>query len=205
MKLGTENSKKTIAAGALFVVAIFLFIRMLVGTGSSTPAGPATRAAAPAPVRPARRAPARRGVHSGKEAAPGPVTPSLDPRLHLAQLKDTEAIAYDGNGRNIFMETEEPQIPVPKASGLIESKKAPPPVPTPPPQHLPPPINLKFFGFASGPDHKRVFLSQGDSVIVASEGEIVQRRYKIVKINNNNIEVLDLLSNNRQTIPLSAG
>jgi hypothetical protein len=33
----------------------------------------------------------------------------------------------------------------------------------------------------------------------------VQRRYKIMKINNNNVEVLDVLSNNRQAIPLTAG
>ena len=66
-------------------------------------------------------------------------------------------------------------------------------------------INLKFFGFASGPDHKRVFLAQGDDVFVAGEGDIVRQRYKIVKINNNNVEVLDVLSNNRQTIPLTAG
>ena len=39
---------------------------------------------------------------------------------------------------------------------------------------------------------------------VLHEGDIVNRRYKIVKINANNIEVLDVLNNNRQTIPLTA-
>ncbi len=207
MKLGAENSKKTIAAGALFLLAIVMFVRMLSGSSSSGAAS-ATSATgtAPAPTRQARRAATtRKGVRSKAEKASGPVTPSLDPRLNLAQLKETEETPYDGKGRNIFMATEEPKIEIPKqvASGFKEPEKVVNPGPPPPPP--PPPINLKFFGFASGPDHKKVFLAQGDDVFVASEGDIVQRRYKIVKINNNNIEVLDVLSNNRQTIPLTAG
>jgi hypothetical protein len=135
------------------------------------------------------------------------VTPSLDPRLHLSDLKEAEETTYDGTGRNIFVETEEP-IPVAHGSAFVANNTPPPspnPGPAPPTVRQHPPINLKFFGFASGPDHKRVFLAQGDDVMVAAEGDIVERRYKIVKINNNNIEVLDVLSNDHQTIPLTAG
>ena len=205
MKLGAESSKKTLAAGLLFVLALVLFIRMLVGSTGSTPSPSAvasTTAPAPTPNR-AKRVTQRRPRQGNKEADSAPLTPSLDPRLHLAQLKDTEQIPYDGNGRNIFMDTEEPkvaEIPKPVAPAIPKT-----PITPVNEVHLPPPINLKFFGFASGPDHKRVFLAQGDDVMVASEGDIVQRRYKIVKINNNNIEVLDMLSNNRQMIPLTAG
>ena len=208
MKLGAENSKKTIAAGALFLLAIVMFVRMLSSSGSSNGPGTATTAtsATPAPARQARRPATKKGNRGKIEKASGPLTPSLDPRLNLAQLKETEETPYDGKGRNIFMATEEPKIEIPRpvAPGLKGPQPTPQPVvnPGPPP---PPPINLKFFGFASGPDHKKVFLAQGDDVFVAGEGEIVQRRYKIVKINNTNIEVLDVLSNNRQTIPLTAG
>lgn len=207
MKFGAENSKKTIAAGALFLVAIVMFIRMISGsTGSSAPTNTTTATTAPPPTtRPARRVPGRRGSRGSVEKTSGPVTPSLDPRLRLAQLKETEETSYDGKGRNIFMSTEEPlaKIPTPVGPG-IKPDKQPVAVVIPTP-NVPPPINLKFFGFASGPDHKRVFLVQGDDVFVAGEGDIVQRRYKIVKINANNIEVMDVLSNNRQTIPLTAG
>ena len=77
----------------------------------------------------------------------------------------------------------------------------PPPPPGPPP---PPPINIKFFGFASKPgEAKSIFLSQNDDVFVAKEGDIVDRRYKILRISPMSIEVEDVLNNNRQVIPLT--
>src|SRR5436853_359153 len=75
---------------------------------------------------------------------------------------------------------------------------------TPPP----PPIMLKFFGFANKPgEPKKVFLSQGEDVFIAGEGEIVDRRYRILRIITNpaSVEVEDVLNNNRQTIPLTQG
>ncbi len=209
MNLGAENAKKTYLAIGLFVVALIMVVRFISSeTGGSTPAAAATTAtAAPQPARPARRTP-RSSSHNKSEKAAAPVTPQLDPRLDLAALNEAEDTKYDGSGRNIFMATEEPKIPQPVANGLKHGNndaKVTPPPPPPPIVKTPPPINLKFFGFASGPDHKSVFLSSGDDVMVAREGEIVQRRYKILKINNNSVDVLDVLSNNKQTIPLTAG
>lgn len=210
MKLGTESAKKTYLALGLFVVALIMVVRFISSEfGGSGPAPANTAAAArPEPARPARRG-ARTGTHAKNDKSAGPVTPALDPRLDLAGLKEAEDTKYDGTGRNIFMATEEPKIPPPVATGFKtgghQATVTPPTPPLPPPHPAPPPINLKFFGFASGPDHKRVFLSSGDDVVVASEGEIVQRRYKIVKINDKSIDVLDVLSNNKQTIPLTAG
>ena len=67
---------------------------------------------------------------------------------------------------------------------------------------------LKFFGFANKPgEPKKVFLSQGEDVFIAGEGEIVDRRYRILRIITNpaSVEVEDVLNNNRQTIPLTQG
>lgn len=207
MNLGAENAKKTYLAIGLFVVALIMVVRFISSeTGGSTPAAAtATNTAAPPPTRPARRT-GRIGSHAKNEKTSVPVTPQLDPRLNLVALKGTEDMQYDGAGRNIFTATEEPKIPQPIAPPI---KPGPTVVnntpPSPAPRPAPPPINLKFFGFASGPDHKHVFLATGEDVMVASEGDIVQRRYKIVKINDKSIEVLDVLSNNKQTIPLTAG
>ena len=56
----------------------------------------------------------------------------------------------------------------------------------PPPPPPPPPIPLKFYGFTgnkSGP--KQVFLSKGEDIFVAKEGQIIDRRYRILKIGPN--------------------
>ena len=70
----------------------------------------------------------------------------------------------------------------------------------------PPPINLVFYGFATPANGaKRIFLAQNEDVFIAKEGDIVDRRYKVVRISANSVEILDVLSNNRQSIPLTQG
>jgi hypothetical protein len=65
---------------------------------------------------------------------------------------------------------------------------------------------LKFFGFANKPgEPKKVFLSQGEDVFIAVEGDIVDRRYKVIHIAPTSVEVEDVLYNNRQSIPLTQG
>jgi hypothetical protein len=208
VKLGAENSKKTMVAVGLFVIALFLIIRMFSFGGPSTAAAPATTVTATnaMPAAPGRRTTSRRANQAAKSKSNGPLTPSLDPRLHLTDLQQTENTDYTGKGRNIFLaQANDVVIPKPVAPAITTAAKntppPPPPVYVPPP---PPPIELKFFGFASTQGVKRVFLAKGDDIFVASEGDIVNRRYKIMKINNNNIEVLDVLNNNRQTIPLTS-
>jgi hypothetical protein len=70
----------------------------------------------------------------------------------------------------------------------------------------PPAIPLKFFGFASHPgEPKKIFLSKdpGD-VFIAGEGEIVDRRYKVVRISSTSVEMQDLVvSGPPQNIPLT--
>ena len=204
MKLGAENRTTTIVAIALMAIAVFMIVRMWSGRGQ-----PAA-AANPAPVQPevaAAPAPTRghrvvRGGHVPVRNAPGGSAVTLDPRLRLDLLKLSEETEYKGAGRNIFR--AEAEIPKPVESAIKKAETLLPPPPTGPPP--PPPINLKFVGFASGTgEPTRVFLTQGDDIFVAAEGEIVNRRYKVMRINANSVEIEDVLSNNRQTIPLTAG
>ncbi len=199
MRLGTQDRTKFALAALLLAGAIALAVRSFTGAG---PAIAASRAA-PAPPRPAQpRNPARRVA--GNESAP-PVNSGLDPRLNLRLLASSESIEYAGNGRNIFLADAEPVIPKPVAPAITPGKgPAPAAAATPSGPPPPPPIPLKFFGFASKPgEPTRVFLSQGDEVFVAAEGQTVDRRYKVVKINPTSVEIEDMLSNNRQTIPLT--
>ena len=79
----------------------------------------------------------------------------------------------------------------------------PPPTPTPTPP--PPPIPLKFYGFASKSNEpKRIFLDDEGEVFVARQGDIVERKYKVIQINNTSVIMEDVLNNNRQTIQLTA-
>jgi len=210
MKLGAENRKMALMAAGLFAVAILLILRTFVfGPGASPNSSPKNVAAeTQGPT--AQPTPRRGGRHRAstpkntKDAAQQQSVTTLDPRLQLALLKTTENVEYQGGDRNIFLAAPEPKIPEPVVPVTTTAKDNTPPTPPPPPP--PPPINLKFFGFASRPGEPRsVFLSQGEDVFVAKEGDIVNRRYKIMKIMPNAVDVQDMLTNNRQNIPLTQG
>ncbi len=207
MKLGTDNKRNTILAAALFGVAILMFLRMVVfsNAGSAASVAPASAATVPA-AHPLAHPPKRAGGRAERRLLPAlNLTPGLDPRLRIDLLAREEQQEYKGNGRNIFAANSEP-IPKPLAPGLKDAAAAlvkkqfalthPPP---------PPPINLKFFGYANKPgETKRVFLSQPDgNVLLAHEGDIVGQRYRILRIGPSSVEIEDVLSNNRQSIPLT--
>jgi hypothetical protein len=81
----------------------------------------------------------------------------------------------------------------------------PPPPPTPTPTPVPPPIPLKFYGFASKANEpKKIFLDNEGEVYVARQGDIVERKYKVIQINNTSVVMEDVLNNNRQTLQLTA-
>jgi hypothetical protein len=136
----------------------------------------------------------------------GTTSAQLDPTLRMDAMLVTESVVYSGSGRNIFSASSAP-IDIPKPIASVRPVKAPPPGPPPPPPGPPPPppIDLKFFGTATAADGtKRAFLLHGDDVFLASDGEIVQRRYRIMKISANSIMVEDMANNNQQTLPLLA-
>lgn len=194
MKLGTENRTKLIAAVVLMTVAVGYIVYLLVGSGGgSAPPAPTTAASTP------ETGTASRTAVKGKKAAPAR---SLDPTLRYDLLKASEDTKYEGTGRNIFR--AEADIPKPVANPNTDEANAQPAVPQGPPP--PPPITLKFFGFANRVgEAKRIFLSQGDDVFIAREGDVVDRRYRIVYITPTSVEVEDVLNNNHQSIPLTQG
>jgi hypothetical protein len=115
-------------------------------------------------------------------------------------LKVSEDTKYEGTGRNIFKVFVDIPKPIVPVTAQPEVASGPPP-PTPPP-----PIDLKFYGYATpAGGTKRIFLAQGEDVFIAREGDIVDRRYKVVRISGTAVEILDVLSNNRQSIPLNQG
>jgi hypothetical protein len=194
VKLGAENRNKLIVSLVLMGIAILLVGRMFFPSGP-VPTNPEA-AVSTTPTRVDRSAPRSRtrGLKDHKVA----MEPrSIDPTLRTDWLKISEGQKYQGAGRNIFMVQVEIPKPVAPAMPAQVVPQGPPP---------PPPINLKFYGFASKPgEPKRIFLSQGEDVFIASEGDIIDRRYKVLHISPTQVEIEDVLNNNRQNIPLTQG
>jgi hypothetical protein len=192
VKLGIENRKQVIALAVLGGIALVLLAYEF---------WPSSTATAPAATQTASTA-SRPGVRRTSSGKIVPVAePRLDPTLDLNLLSQSEEIKYAGNGRNIFVVGSVP-IEKPKANGTDKQAG----LRLPPPIQPPPPITLKFFGFANRPgETKKVFLSQGEDVFIAAEGDIVDRRYRVLHISPTAVDVEDVINNNRQSLPLTQG
>ncbi len=207
MQLGLENKKQTMWAAVLGVVAIAALAYEVVPmfVGSSTPTASAQAAA---PLQPLTHVPGRAGAKGSKK----PRVENLDPTLRLDLLAASEQTEYEGSGRNIFVSrTDDVVIQRPVAPGHTDLGKNGG-IATVDPYHLPgpsvaPPIPLKFYGFASTMgEPKKIFLKSGDDVFVAGEGEIVDRRYKVIRITPTSVSIQDMVySGPPQNIPLTQG
>lgn len=201
MQTGFENKKKAIWAAVLGVIALLVFAWEFMPFLSESPS-PSSNAQAASPTL-TRTATSRVKVKPGKKVK----VENLDPTLRLDLLAASEQTRYEGSGRNIFVSQAE-DIPMPIKSGTTDHEKAPePPAYVTPNAPAPAPIPLKFYGFASQPgEPKKIFLKLNDDVFVAGEGEIVDRRYKVIRITNTSVEIQDVVNSGPpQSIPLTQG
>ena len=199
MRLGTEDKKKRLIAIVLVSLALTLIAHTVWQLASGPPSAPppaASEVSQPAVAsNPGNAALGRPAQHL--ESAT-----SLDPTLHPEWMAKAENTVYSGTSRNIFSKDSLPPvqanaIEAPIASARTAEAAA---LAGPPP---PPPIDLKFYGFASQQNgRKLVFLMHGDDVFIAGQGDIVDGRYKVIQINDNSVVVEDLAYTNQQTLPL---
>ena len=195
MKLTPDTQKKAVAVGAfVFVAAAILYYQL-------SDNGPAPRPTQPVIT----TAPAtNKSSTNGTAKNLGTTAAQLDPTLKMGPMLVTEQLVYSGTGRNIFSLASAP-IEIPKLVASVRPKPTGPvftPPSGPPP---PPPIDLKFFGTEMNSQGKRrAFLLHGDDVFLAADGDIVQRRYRILTVSANSVQVEDMSNNNRQTLPLVA-
>ena len=209
MKTGLENKRSVAILAVLAVVmvgcVVYFVDSMFGGSSKPAPATPQQAAATPATetaTEPAgalssREPASNRGGHAAQKLVP---LEKLDPTLHPEVMAGAESLEYSGLGRNIFSMTSAPvkieQVkgPIrPSAPGAVIAQGPPPP----------PPIDLKFFGYEADNGARKAFLLHGDDVFIASEGDVVDHHYKVVKITPVSIQVTDLLYNNTQTLPLT--
>jgi hypothetical protein len=210
---GTEDRNKRLLIGGFVLLFAGLIYYNFQGTGlfpwESTPApassmmtaAPVSVAVAPAGNRAAAGGPA------GTAKALGTTSAGLDPTLHMQSMLVTESVVYSGTGRNIFSATAAPPTvvqvvkPIAPPRPTVQAYVAP--VPTGPAP--PPPIDLKFFGTAtSASGVRQAFLLHGEDVYLATAGDIVARRYRVIAVAVNSIQVEDMTNNNKQSLPLQA-
>jgi hypothetical protein len=200
VNVGAENKNKVIAAAVLGIIAVVALAYEVSGWFGSSSASTTV----PAPASVAVNVSPRPRNSAGNRNTPSKKDPTqtLDPSLRFDVLKTSEDTKYEGTGRNIFRVFVEPP-PRPVASVVTQQPQV---AQGPPPPAPPPPIELKFYGFATpAGGTKRIFLAHNEDVFIAKEGDIVDRRYKVMKISANSVDILDVLSNNRQSIPLTQG
>lgn len=221
-KAGADPKKIAILAALVAALGVVYFYNSNSGGDSgSSPIARRTPAAATAPrtAAPSTYRVVQQGTGGTREFRPSmkpkdidPAT--VDPTLRLDLLAKLRTVGVEPAMRSLFEISaappaaidvkEPPQIAIARPFvGPIQPK------PTPPaPEPKAPPIPLKFYGFVNKTKvgDKRAFFLDGDDIVIAGEGDVIKKHYKIVRIGVNSavVEDTDFKSNNQQTLPLEA-
>jgi len=147
---------------------------------------------------------------------------TIDPKLRLDLLAKVRSVDVGPAERNLFAwgpaptpvlppgvkdpHPIVPKPPSPSSPGNVDIAGGTPP---------PPPITLKYYGYTAprSDGHKRAFFSEGDcsgttptaqcDIFVAAEGELIMKRYKVVRIGVSSVEVEDTQFNHTQPLPIT--
>jgi hypothetical protein len=142
------------------------------------------------------------------------VLSDVDPTLHLELLAKVQNVKLDGGQRNLFQFGKPEAAALTGPEPIVAPKREamgphplPPPAPPPPPPPPPPmaPITMKYYGLATKRiDGKKTgFFLDGEEIILATEGMIVKKRYKIVRINAESVVLTDLEVKRDQTLKIA--
>jgi hypothetical protein len=146
------------------------------------------------------------GAPASRQTAPEATVPVVDVKLEALAAARPDPI---DEGRSPFrFQPKAPPPPLPAPPGASRpgstvgpGGEAPKPVPTGPPP--PPPISLKFIGVYEAGGRKVAVLSDGRATIHGREGEVVEGRYRIVRIGVESIEMEYTDGRGRQLIRLT--
>jgi hypothetical protein len=231
VKLGLENKRQTAFLGVLVVVCGYLVYANFLSGPSVPSAKPRTETAAadPAPVptipqvaspAAAPRVQAARGrsdefhpVYLQKRPEDRIDLTKVDPTLHLELLAKLQAAAPEEGGRNLFQFGAPPPPPEAKTAAKLgpepvvipQPKPVAPAAPAPVSAPPPPPIPLKYYGSskARANGRKAAFFLDGDNILIATEGELLQKRYRVVRIGDNSVVLEDTQLKREQSLPLA--
>jgi hypothetical protein len=147
---------------------------------------------------------AARGVRRAAKAPAAALPPVADVKLEALRPPATEPPKVT---RNPFRFYQPPPPPAPPASKVVRAPEpviVAPPVPTGPPP--PPPITLRFIGLIEAPQRsgRVALLSDGRGGLMSGrEGEVIEGRYRVLRVGTDSIDLAYSDGRGRQTIRLS--
>ena len=226
MTLTKERKRQLVLLGILAVVGGYALISSLSSSSDDTPSRPAattTRATPPPSTQSSAAtepAPRRAGTtgRASEDFRPSlkPKKPedrvdpmTIDPTLRLDLLAKVQGVEMQGGSRNLFQASAAPPVALPTEPKIAVARKPagpepPPPPPGPPVQPPAPPITLKYYGYSSarGDNKKHAFFLDGEDILVGAEGDLVKKRYRVVKIGVNSVTMEDTQFKHEQTLQL---
>jgi hypothetical protein len=135
---------------------------------------------------------------------PTPVIDVNNPHIRMEQIDRARNAEYKSSGRNPFspVQAPPPRTPQKEVKHEFPGPQLPPPTPPPPPLTLPP--NVKFYGFGTVPNgtSRRAFFTDGEEVYVLGEGDVLLKRFRIIRIGNANLEFEEISTGRIGTAPL---
>jgi hypothetical protein len=192
------ETRRQIVLGAVVLVLAVAIYRVWPDSTSKESQGaapPPTSAAAPSSAAAAPR---------GRTTASAPAAPGTSaPDVHLTALSSARPKPAAGE-RDLFRYRARVS---PAAAAQARLAAVPPPVvPTGPPPPPPlPPIAFKFIGVVEATEQaaRIAVLSDGKNVFHGREGDIIEGRFRILRIGAESLEMAYLDGRGRQTIRLS--
>ena len=127
-----------------------------------------------------------------------------NPQIHWDHLTEAQSTEYKPSPRDIFNRDLPPPPPKPVHVPAPGDADYVAPVIPPPPPPPPPKLPLKYFGEgkAESGSGRRAFLTDGDNVYIAAEGDVVLGRYRIIRINHTSVEFEEIASGRHGTVRL---
>lgn len=123
-----------------------------------------------------------------------------DPSLRLDLLSRIRNTEYGGTHRNIFTGEAPPPPPEEVKKMKEEAAKRQAEPQGPPPLTVP----AKFFGYAVDPrtGEHRAFFTANDDVFVVPQGGILLNNFRVLRINNNSVDVQEISSGRQTTLAM---
>ena len=134
----------------------------------------------------------------------------VDPSLRLDLLAKVQAVEAAGGTRNLFQMGAPPKpAELPKGPETIvkiigPARPLPKVDPAPPAPPEAPSVQLKFYGFSTVVRNgkKTAYFMDGEDIEIAAEGEMVKRRYRVIRILATTVQVEDTAGKRTLVLPI---